>query len=219
MKVGTDGVLLGAWAPVETATEILDVGTGSGLIALMAAQRNRYAGINAIDIDPDAVAQAADNFRQSPWSERVSVHLSSLQDFAKVCTTRFDAIISNPPFFARSLKSPDEKRTTARHTDTLDGEELLSISTGLLAPDGKIHLILPYETGKELVKKAVSWHLYCGGYTEVLPAPDAPAKRLLLSFGRQPMAFSASRLIIETGQRHHYSEEYIRLTKEFYLNF
>ena len=153
MKVGTDGTLLGAWVRLPATTRsILDVGTGSGLIAIMAAQRSAEAHITAIDIDADCVAQARLNAEASPWNSRISVQHTSLQEFAT--EERFDVIVSNPPYFIDSLTSPDAGRTTARHTATLPFEELVSGVKRLLAPDGHFSLILPTVEAERFISAA-----------------------------------------------------------------
>ena len=141
MKVGTDGTLLGAWASLRSAGTILDIGTGTGLIAIMAAQRSPEARITAIDIDADCITQARENVAASPWSDRIEVVHSSLQDFEPAI--RFERIISNPPYFVDSLRSPDAARSTARHTDTLPFAELSQGVSRLLSPTGRFALILP----------------------------------------------------------------------------
>lgn len=140
MKVGTDGVLLGAWAGTESCNRILDIGTGTGLIALMLAQRSK-AVIDAIDIDADACLQAQENAESSPFAGRINVRHCALADFAQAATNLYDLIVSNPPYFVDSLKCPDRQRNTARHTDTLTLEDLLQDSRKLLAPQGRIALI------------------------------------------------------------------------------
>ena len=144
MKVGTDGVLLGAWAGTESCSRILDVGTGTGLIALMLAQRSK-AVVDAIDIDADACLQAQENAESSLFAGRINVFHSDLVDFAQASTHLYDLIVSNPPYFVDSLKCPNLQRNTARHTDTLTLEDLLQYSRKLLAPQGRIALILPYD--------------------------------------------------------------------------
>ena len=218
MKVGTDGVLLGAWAEVKNAYKILDIGTGSGLIALMAAQRTTEAQIDAIDIDETAVAQARENVLASPWKERINLFHSFLQTYAIQCTTRYDAIISNPPYFQKSLTSPDHKRTLARHNDTLSSVSLLENSRKLLSDYGILHLILPVEEGEELILQAKQLSLFCVRKTSVHPRADKPAKRLLISLQRHYSPCLETSFAIETTERHVYTDEYIRMTDAFYIN-
>jgi tRNA1Val (adenine37-N6)-methyltransferase len=217
MKVGTDGVLLGAWAEIEDAKSILDVGTGSGLISLMAAQRNPTAAITAIDIEESAIIQAKENFDRSPWANRLKATHISLEDFAGSTDATFDVIVSNPPYFHQALHSPDKKRTLARHTAHLTPESLLARCAKLLSPGGSIHLILPIAEGNNLLGKAVNHHLFCVRKTVVHPTPSGAPKRLLLTLKSCPEPLTSDTLTIETGVRHQYSEEFVQLLQSFYL--
>jgi len=216
MKVGIDGVLLGVWASVDAVTDVLDIGTGTGLIALMIAQRS-LANIDAIDIEPQAALQATVNASHSPWSDRVHVQEVSLQDFAETATQRYDLIVSNPPYFVNSTKAPCENRSVARHADGLTHEELILLAILLLKPNGRICLILPVVEGLQCAGFALKNGLYCSKQVTVFPKPNAAAKRLLLEFSLQPCVKLTSELIIETEQRHHYSEDFTLLAKNFYL--
>lgn len=213
MKVGTDGVLLGAWADVSSAESILDVGTGSGLIALMAAQRSN-AYITGIDIDESAVAQAQINFGSSPWNGRLEAVHTDLRSYSPDC--RFDVIVSNPPFFVDSLKCTDRQRNTARHNDTMPLSLLLEKASLFLQPHGRLSLILPFEQHEFLTKTAVSFGLYPTRHTFVITRPGLAPKRSLMEFRKQPEAYIPQELIVEL-ERHVYSEKYIALTKDFYL--
>jgi tRNA1Val (adenine37-N6)-methyltransferase len=216
MKVGIDGVLLGAWSSVENAKRVLDIGTGTGLIALMVAQRS-LAEVIAIDIDCNAIFQANENIENSPWPARVDVQESSLQEFAATSTLFFDLIVSNPPYFVNSLKAPSDSRTTARHTDSLTHEELIENSIKLLNPTGRICIILPVNEGLQCVDFAQSKGLYCTKQVTVFPKPTAAAKRLLLEFSFISSQKELSELVIEAEVRHHYSPEFTELAKDFYL--
>ena len=213
MKVGTDGVLLGAWADVSAAENILDVGTGTGLIALMLAQRCP-AAITAVDIDADAVSQATDNVHHSPWKEQVSVLLQDICTFQPKCL--FDAIVSNPPYFINSLKCPDNQRNTARHTDTLDAAGLFQSVTSLLQPQGHFSLVIPAAQVTELKRMGEEYGLYLTRHTAVITRPGLPPKRALLEFRKAQKACLYNELVIELD-RHVYSEDYIALTRDFYL--
>lgn len=213
MKVGTDGVLLGAWADIDSAKNILDIGTGSGLIALMMAQRSE-AFITGIDIDKDAVTQAKINFEASPWSNRMQAIQEDLCQFSP--QQSFDCIVSNPPFFVNSLKCADTQRNTARHNDTLTLSQLLEKVSQLLLPNGKFSIILPFEQNDTLMKTAEEQGLYPTRHTQVITRPGLPPKRSLLEFRKQPMPYDTQELVIEL-ERHVYSKEYITLTKDFYL--
>ena len=214
MKVGTDGVLLGAWTDVSHSCRLLDIGTGTGLIALMLAQRCPKASITAIDIDAEAVEQARENVLLSPWSDRVEV---ALQDICKYLTDKhFDTIVSNPPYFIDSLKCPNDQRNTARHTDTLDAERLLESVARLLTDDGRFSIILPAEQTDLLIQTAYAQGLYPSRKTAVITRPGLSPKRILMEFQKTKEAFQPDELIIEL-ERHVYSEGYIALTKDFYL--
>lgn len=214
MKVGTDGVLLGAWIDLNSSRRILDIGTGTGLIALMLAQRCSDARIIAVDIDSAAVEQAQENIQASPWKNRVEV----LQQ--DICTYHphgtFDTIVSNPPYFIDSLKCPDGQRSTARHTDTLDADRLIGKVSELLSPDGSFSIILPAEQTEDLIRVADEKGLYPSRQTRVITRPGLSPKRILMEFRKISTVFQPDELVIEL-ERHVYSEEYIALTKEFYL--
>jgi tRNA1Val (adenine37-N6)-methyltransferase len=216
MKVGIDGVLLGVWADISIAKSILDIGTGTGLIALMLAQRSS-ADIIGIDIDSGAVLQARVNVENSPWVNRVEVAEISLQQFSENTERRFDLIVSNPPYFVDSLKAPSESRTTARHTDTLSHEELIDCAVELLAPTGRICLILPVSEGFQCVEYAERNGLFCSKMVNVFPKPNATTKRLLLEFSMVPTLRIESELTVESENRHQYSPEFTELAKDFYL--
>jgi tRNA1Val (adenine37-N6)-methyltransferase len=202
----------------EHFTKVLDIGTGSGLIALMLAQRMPEAKITAIDIDCGAVEQANYNFQQSPWAERLDCQQTALQDLAGEGI--YDLIVSNPPYFQDSLKNPDNQRAIARHTDTLSYSELLTHSTRLLKTNGLLALVLPIEAEEQIIHIAHEQQLYPTHITHVYPKPGKAAKRLLIAFSQSPIANSPSpianslTLESETSPR---SEEYKELTKEFYL--
>lgn len=215
MKVGTDGVLLGAWAEIRSARRILDVGTGSGLIALMLAQRSN-ARIDAIDIDRDACIQADENSKLSPFADRISIEHASFAEYASVCPKKYDLIISNPPYFITSLKGPDEKRNLARHTDSLLLEDLIKDSKRLLTTDGRIALILPFEQTKSLLDLSKKYDLFPYRRTDIIPQPGSNPKRLLIELSIQQKSYTADSLIIEEA-RHQYTAAYKTLTHEFYL--
>ncbi|WP_243349414.1 tRNA1(Val) (adenine(37)-N6)-methyltransferase [Parabacteroides sp. FAFU027] len=213
MKVGTDGVLLGAWAPVEEGMRVLDVGAGSGLIALMLAQRNA-ASVIAVELDEDAAAQAAENVAESPFADRVEVVQNDILHFQP--EQRFDLIVSNPPYFDLSLQSPDKQRTLARHTDSLSYDDLLTVSARLLNDGGLISLVVPVDVEQKLDAIAQSAALFPVRKTFVIPKPGAAPKRLLVSYSNVQRELQQDELLVELA-RHHYSEEFISLTKAFYL--
>jgi tRNA1Val (adenine37-N6)-methyltransferase len=218
MKVGTDSVLLGAWAKLENSRRILDIGTGCGLLALMAAQRSE-AQITAIDIDPVVVETAMANFGKSSWADTLEARCVSLQDF--LTTQRdgsFDHIISNPPFFINSLKAPDPERSNARHNDLLPFEDLAFASAKLMTPVGRLSMVLPVAEGDLFIDIAAKTGLFLIRKLTVIPKTGKEANRLLLEFARQQMPMENSVLTIrnESGE---YTNEYKKLTRDFYLNF
>ena len=217
MKVGTDGVLLGAWWELSVCSNVLDIGTGTGLIALMIAQRNAKASIDAIDIDEGCILQAKQNIIQSPFAHRVCVQQYSFRDFVQQIDKKYDLIISNPPYFQNALKPPSLSRSYARHTDTLSFYEIISERVSLLTENGRIALILPHEFKKSILAHAATVNLFAHRITNVFPLFHKPAKRLLIEFGRQEVACVEDNLIIERG-RHQYTDEFKALTVDFYLD-
>lgn len=218
MKVGTDGVLLGAWADCGNCRTVLDIGAGTGLIALMIAQRNPEASITALEIDPSAAIQARENVQASSWSGRIEVVECDFRNWAPASGLKFDLVTCNPPFFARSLKNPDNQRTQARHDDELPLGPLILKSAGLLSSGGRLALILPAGRIQEAVKMADESGLTLSRRMNVRGNIPAPVKRVLLEWGRDTGAAVTSELVIETGARGVYSDEYRRLTEAFYLS-
>ncbi|WP_455632999.1 tRNA1(Val) (adenine(37)-N6)-methyltransferase [Parabacteroides sp.] len=216
MKVGTDGVLLGAWASTERCLRILDVGTGTGLIALMLAQRST-AILDAIDIDPDACLQARENIAKSPFANRIQVYQTPLSEYKPDEHIKYDLIVSNPPYFIDSLKCPDTKRNLARHTDTLSLPDLLRDSRKLLAPEGNIALVLPFEQREYLIGLAREESLFPLRETHVSPVPDAIPKRLLIELSTKPVTEPELSYLTLEIERHRYTDEFIALAKDFYL--
>ena len=214
MKVGTDGVLLGAWTDLSHSRRILDIGTGTGLIALMLAQRCMDARITAIDLDSAAVEQAQENIQASPWKDRIEALQQDICTYPPNGT--FDTIVSNPPYFIDSLKCPDGQRSTARHTDTLDADRLIGKVSELLTSDGRFSIILPAEQTEDLIRVAGEKGLHPSRQTWVITRPGLSPKRILMEFRKIPVTLQPNELVIEL-ERHVYSEEYIALTQEFYL--
>ena len=214
MKVGTDGVLLGAWTDLSHSRRILDIGTGTGLIALMLAQRCMDARITAIDLDSAAVEQAQENIQASPWKDRIEALQQDICTYPPNGT--FDTIVSNPPYFIDSLKCPDGQRSTARHTDTLDADRLIGKVSELLTSDGRFSIILPAEQTEDLIRVASEKGLHPSRQTWVITRPGLSPKRIIMEFRKIPVTLQPDELVIEL-ERHVYSEEYIALTQEFYL--
>jgi tRNA1Val (adenine37-N6)-methyltransferase len=216
-KVGTDGVLVGAYADVAGAKRILDIGTGTGLIALMLAQRCE-AEIAAIEPDRDSYEQACSNIESSRWSSRVKAENTYLQNF-KPAGIQIDLIVTNPPFFTDSLKNPDPVKAAARHKDTLSSDELLKGVTRLMAEGGRLQVIMPYAEGNIFIAEAQAYGLYCNNILKIKPLPSSEVMRLILTFSRHRQKVKESFLTIEHGARHDFTELYINLTKDFYLKF
>ncbi len=218
MKVGTDGVLLGAWSSIPLRCEYaLDIGTGTGLLALMIAQRTSDTLIDAIEIDRSAAFQACENIQNSKWKDRIMIHPRSLQDFTKTKTGKYDLIICNPPFFTRSKKTPSIERDLARHDSELPLSELFHYTSLTISDHGKFSLILPAGKEEETFDLASENSFYCHRITKVLPTPLKKVKRLLLEFSKEPASLKEDELIIEEFGRHGYSKEYRELTSDFYL--
>ncbi len=218
MKVGTDGVLLGAWANCKDCVTILDVGTGTGLIALMVAQRNPEAIITALEIDAAATNQAKKNVQACLWPDRIKVILADFRTWMPASDQKFDLVICNPPFFTRSLKNPDTQRATARHDDDLPLSHLIPKSAGLLNPNGKLALILPVGRIQDAMTMAVENQLYLLRRMNIRGDINTPVKRVLLGWGREDGTPETAELVIETGVRGVYTKDYLRLTGEFYLD-
>jgi tRNA1Val (adenine37-N6)-methyltransferase len=218
MKVNTDGVLLGAWAGADDPSTILDIGTGSGLIALMMAQRFPNATIHAVEMDEDAYRQAQKNVDLSGWKSRVSVFHDNFLHFYKNTDTRYNLIVSNPPYFSNSLKNNRVNRTLARHNDSLPYSELIKGVSSLLNPEGKFTVILPADAC-EFESEASLHHLFCSRKMLVKSLPGKPVLRQLLEFSSQK-TFSPEWHEMSIYLRdEEYSDPYIALTRAFYLNF
>ena len=216
MKVGTDGVLLGAWASVERARRILDIGTGTGLVALMLAQRSLPdAKIVALEIDEAAAGQARENVARSPWQERIEVVQADFKKYQS--SDKFDVIVSNPPYFVDSLECPDRQRAAARHNDSLTYEELLEGVNRLLAADGLFTVVIPTDVVDRVKAIASMNKLYAIRQLNVITKPGGIPKRTLIAFSFSNRECVVEELLTELA-RHQYSEEYIALTREYYLN-
>ncbi|AZQ43417.1 tRNA1(Val) (adenine(37)-N6)-methyltransferase [Nonlabens ponticola] len=225
-KVGTDGVLLGAWVNANEANSILDIGAGTGLISLMMAQRNHHAQIDAVELDTEAFEQCTSNFENSIWADRLYCYHASFQEFYEEVDDRYDLIISNPPFFQAATVDTgmDQARQQARFDNALPFEELIYGVYKLLASNGRFACIIPADREEEFVKIANHFQLYTKRKMYVRGAESSEVKRCLLEVSfraclpaRQESEITINHLTIEKG-RHDYTEDYIQLTRDFYLN-
>lgn len=218
MKVGTDAVLLGSWVNTSNTKNILDIGTGTGIITLMLAQKSS-AIVDAIDIDANACMQALQNADNCRWKDRIHIHHISLQQFANSTDHKYDLIVSNPPYFVDSSKASEESRTNARHTDQLPFDDLLNGVLKLLSPDGKFYVILPTKESQTFREMAEKQHLFLTKLTRVITRTDKPEKRQLMKFEYTKKEVEEDSIIIEKEGRHCYTDEYTELTKDYYLGF
>lgn len=215
MKVGTDAVLLGAWAKVEGAGRLLDIGTGSGVIALMLAQRTLpQAIIDAVEVAADDARQACENINASPWPKKVRVHVSDIRHF----TTEYlyDVIVSNPPFFINSLEPPREDRHRARHTGSLPQADLAAAVSRLLSPGGSFNVILPPNEAALFIGEARKHHLYCSRGCAFLSRRGRTPERHLLEFTRTEVSKEETQLVLYRDGIE-WTDEYRALTSDFYL--
>lgn len=217
MKVGTDGVMLGAWSPVSKARHVLDIGTGSGLLALMLAQRTGpTVTIDAVELDAQAAGQAKENVQASPWADRITVHEADIRQWSMENTARYDLIVSNPPYFDEGVKCATPERDRARYTTTLDHASLLEIAATLVTEEGFFCVVLPIEASELFTQKALGlgWHLRLR--TDVAETEGRLPHRVLLAFSPRAGDVFADRLAIR-GPDQRYSDSYTALTQSFYL--
>lgn len=218
MKVGTDGVLLGAWANLgHNPNSVLDIGAGTGIIAMMLAQRSDSELIDAIEIDNDAYKQCVENFENSTWSDRLFCYHASLKEFVDEVDDKYDLIISNPPFYSKSYKSENIQRDLARFEDAMPFEHLIDSVSKLLSDNGRFSVIIPFKEEEEnIISLASKKNLFPNKILRVKGNPTTEIKRSLIEFSFKEKDTKINELIIET-KRHLYTEEYINLTKDFYL--
>lgn len=221
MKVGTDGVLLGAWA--SGGKRILDIGSGTGLLALMMAQRFAEARVVGVDIDEAACLQACENVKDSPFADRVEIKHGRIQDFGtkengtEELTSSFDAVVSNPPFFVNSMKNPDIKRSMARHTDSLSFRDLFMGVHRLMAEDGVFSTIVPKEVLEQFCSEAYMLGFYVVKKCAIKTVEKKASKRYLLAFSRSRkngMEETVETMMDKNGNR---SSWYAKITDDFYL--
>ncbi|MCB0446288.1 MAG: methyltransferase [Gelidibacter sp.] len=217
MKIGTDSVLLGAWTSLEKRPfSILDIGSGTGVLALMLAQRSHAELIDAIEIDDNAYEQCVENFEQSPWSDRLFCYHASLEEFADEIEDKYDLIISNPPFYSEDYKSENNQRDLARFVDAMPFDHLLESVSKLLAEDGVFSVIIPFKEETSFIVLASQMNLFVNKKLHLKGTPTSDIKRSLLEFSFHESDIKTNELIIETA-RHQYTQDYINLTKDFYL--
>jgi len=217
MKIGTDGVLLGAWTTLKKNPEtILDIGAGTGLIALMLAQRSGAETIDALEIDEDAYEQCVENFEASPWGDRLFCYHAGLDEFLDEMEDQYDLIVSNPPFYAEEVPSGNAARDVARQNQSLPFEELIDGVSKLLAPSGIFSTIIPYKEEALFMELALKAGLYSQRITRVKGNSSSETKRSLFQFSFNKKDVLKDELTLEI-ERHHYTPEYIALTKDFYL--
>ncbi len=219
MKTGTDSVLLGAWVACANETRILDIGAGSGILALMIAQRNTSVPVDAVEIEELAAGQAVTNVANSPWENQVEVFHDSIQDFSIKFTNKYSLILSNPPFFTASLKAPSKSRNLARHNDSLPVSDLLRITSGLLEPTGKAAFIIPADAGNNWLSEAAKHSLYPLHYTSVKSTAKHPPHRVLVLFTKTVSTEIIRNELAIYNHDRTYSRQYRELTKDFYLKF
>jgi tRNA1Val (adenine37-N6)-methyltransferase len=217
MKVGTDGVLLGAWADVTGVRKVLDIGAGTGVIAVMLGQRTESAEVHAVEIDKDSFCQARENMAAAPWGERLRVLHVSIQEYMRGAEDRYDLIVSNPPFFSGGTFSNNQDRNSVRHTVKLPHGDLLTAVRTLLEEKGRFCVILPFLEGLRFEELARTYKLYCTRKMEVKPKEEKPTERLLLQFERQEKEQLRETLVIQKEERNDWTEEYMALTGDFYL--
>lgn len=215
MKVGTDAVLLGAWVKANGSQRILDIGTGTGIIALMIAQKT-VAEIHAVDIDNGAFMQCKENFRISPWFNRLFPFHISFQEFAATSSLKYDLVVSNPPYFHHASKPPEELRSHARHHDQLTFEDLIIGTKKILSPEGKLCVILPIREGMEFMDIAMRHELFCQRMLKVKTKQDKPEKRVMMEFTTRFGVMEESTIVIHDAIDQ-FSDDYRQLTGAYYL--
>jgi len=216
MKIGTDAVLLGSWVKMEQARSILDIGTGCGILALMMAQRSE-AIIDAVEIDRESALEAGKNFQKSPWKDRINLYLKSFQEFAEHNHRKYDLVISNPPFFSDSLRSPDRRKSISRHDDLLPLEILLSLSEQLLEPSGRAVFIFPADSLPVWIDLALRLQLYPFRKCIVFSREGKQPSRVMMEFSMRDFGIPMQENIRICDTFGNYTVEYKELTNAFYL--
>ncbi|WP_394166519.1 tRNA1(Val) (adenine(37)-N6)-methyltransferase [Photobacterium piscicola] len=216
MPISTDGVLLGAWAGLPQQGHIVDIGTGSGLLALMAAQRTQATTITAIELDSSAAMAATANFSASPWSSRLQCIENNITHWCQhIASASIDSIICNPPYFNTGQQAHQQHRATARHTDSFSHQQLLETLRYLLTTDGSASIILPAYEGQQLINQASAYGLYCQRRCDVRTTMYKPIMRTLIELTKNCVITEQQQLCVHTNNT--YSTDFIKLTKDFYL--
>lgn len=219
MRVGTDGVLLGAWCSVAQARKALDIGTGTGVIALMLAQRNPGLEVTAIDIDQGAWFDAQHNFEHSPWANRLQAYCTSVQDFTGHNDEPFDLIVCNPPYFQKSLRAKQPNRSLARHAEELSFSDLVESVVCLLSPKGIFSVIIPIEEQPVFLEMAHAKGLFMQRQLLVRHNDAKPLSRVLMEFGLEhALSTEQGEMCLETHTRHELTNEFASLVQDFYLS-
>jgi len=216
MKIGTDSVLLGAWTSLNNPFSVLDIGSGTGVLAMMIAQRSNAQNIEALEIDADAYEQCSENFEQSQWNDRLFCYHASLLEFAEEIDDKYDLIICNPPFYSEDYKTKNEARDKARFNDAMPFEHLVYAVSQLLAEDGRFSVVIPYKEESHFITLASKTKLFPKRILRIKGNPNSKTKRSLLEFSFEKSEVKTSKLVIETS-RQNYTKDYISLTKDFYL--
>lgn len=218
MKIGTDSVLLGAWCPIDNNPfSVLDIGAGTGVLSLMLAQRSHAEQIDALEIDEDSYEQCVENFENSPWSDRLFCFHAGLDEFVEEPEDEYDIIISNPPFYSEDYKTDNSQRDLARFQDAMPFEELVEAADLLLSENGIFAVIIPYKEEERFIDLCAEVELFPVKVTRVKGSHTTPIIRSLLAFKRYELSvLTVDELVIEIN-RHEYTDDYINLTKDFYL--
>ena len=217
MKIGTDGILLGAWADLSDKKKGIDIGSGTGIISIMLCQRNEILEIDSIEVSEKAVLDAKKNIKNCKWNERINLIHKDLRLFST--ENKYDLIISNPPYFQKSLKPKDLDRLKARHEVSLNYKDVLNFGEKHLLKNGTINLILPIDQKQELIEYAEKFGLYVSKECIVFPKPNKNPRRLLIELSKIKKTFESQSLTIENDGRHNYTNNYKKLTREFYTIF